>query len=253
MRNLWGPVELEVGESRHWQIGRRRLWLRREEERWLYATDMEGNGSVEAVVSEARKSPELPWRSIMGLGSAKPLLIPAMPDKPILLKAADPVQILPGGELSLVVAVPIFVRLEATEPLFDMETNSASRTWFGDPQSGESAYALEIADWMVGRTAQRGAAHVHVALRIKNDSQGVLSFQRLLLRGVHLSIFLDNETLLSNDVLVTFRSVIQYSQISFSDGSSLDSGGAQRLQPPREQVSNSLIRRSFLFFKGLAE
>ncbi len=253
MRKFWGPVTLEIGESKHWQVGRRRLWLRREAERWLYATDLAGVGSQEVLISGARKSPELPWRSIMGLGQESPVLLPALPDKPILLKASDPVQILPGGELSLVVAVPAFLRLEAGSPIFDLETDPASRTWFGDPQAGEAAYALEIADWMVGRLAQKGGAHVHVPLRIKNDSQGILSFQRLLVRVVHLSLFVEGETLFTNDVAVTFRSVNQYSQITFSGHSSLGEGSATLLQEPRQKVSDNLIRRSFLFFRALAE
>lgn len=253
MSDPWGTVALDVGEGRHWQLGHRRLWLQRESERWLWATDMEGGGGVEVAVSGASKPPELPWKSIIGLGKGGPVLLPAMPDKPILLKAADPVQILSGGELSLVVAVPVFVRLEAGAPIFDLESCSASRTWFGDPQAGESAYALEIADWMVGRTAQKGRAHVHVPLLIKNASQDILSFQRLLVRVVHLSLYGEQETLLTNDVAVTFSSVNQYSQISFSDRSSLDTGEARLLQEPREKVSKSLIRRSFHFFRALAE
>lgn len=250
---LWGAVDLEEGESHHWQIGKRRLWLRKERERWLYASDMEGSGSVEVVVSGARKGEGIPWRSIMGLHGEPPHLLPAMPDKPVLLKAPNPVQILPGGVLSLVVAVPVWIRLEAGAPIFDFGTVNASRTWFGDPQSGEAAYALEIADWMVGKTAQKGAAHVHVPLRIANESQGLLSFQRLLVRVVHLSLFEEGGTLFTNDVSVTFRSVTQYSHLNFSDRSSLDNGQGKLLQQPRQMVSDSLIRRSFLFFRGLAE
>lgn len=251
--SLWGRVDLSVGQSRHWQIGRRRLWLRREEERWLYASDMEGSGSVDAVVSEARKREEIPWKSIMGLAGDPPVLLPALPDRPVLLKAPNPVQILPGASLSLVVAVPVWLRLEAGTPIFDLSTDRASRTWFGDPQAGESAYALEIADWMVGETAQKGRAHVHVPLKITNESQSLLSFQRLLVRVVHLSLYEEVGTLFTNDVSVTFRSVSQYSHLNFSDRSSLDAGNGLLLQEPRQKVSDNLIRRSFLFFRGLAE
>jgi hypothetical protein len=242
-----------VEQTRHWQIGRRRLWLRRERERWLYASDLEGSGTVDAVVSEARKREEIPWKSIMGLAGELPLLLPALPDKPVLIKAPNPVQILPGGDLSLVVAVPTWVRLEAGTPIFDLGTDRASRTWFGDPQAGESAYALEIADWMVGTTAQKGRAHIHVPLRITNESQSLLSFQRLLLRVVHLTLYEEGGTLYTNDVSVTFRSVTQYSHLNFSNRSSLDSGNGRLLQEPRQKVADNLIRRSFLFFRGLAE
>ncbi|MFP4409772.1 MAG: hypothetical protein ACLFPW_14720, partial [Spirochaetaceae bacterium] len=85
------------------------------------------------------------------------------------------------------------------------------------------------------------------------ESLGILSFQRLLVRVIHLSLFVEGETLFTNDVAVTFRSVTQYSQISFSESSSLGNGAATILQEPRQKVSDSLIRRSFLFFRALAE
>lgn len=208
---------------------------------------------MDAVVSEARKGEEIPWKSIMGLREEGPLLLPALPDKPVLLKAPDPVQILPGGELSLVVAVPAWLRLEAGTAIFDLGTDKASRTWFGDPQAGEAAYALEIADWMVGTTAQKGRSHINVPLEITNESQSLLSFQRLLLRVVHLTLYEEAGTLYTNDVSVTFRSVTQYSHLNFSSRSSLDGGNGRLLQEPRQKVPDNLIRRSFLFFRGLAE
>ncbi|MFP4329756.1 MAG: hypothetical protein ACLFP6_03465 [Spirochaetaceae bacterium] len=253
MKGVWGPVELSVGETTHRQIRRLRLWIRREAERWLYASDLVDGAGVETVVSRARKASELPWQSILGVGRTEVRLEPALPDKPVLLKAQKPVQVLPDGVLSLVVAVPVWARLEAGVTIFEAESEPMLRTWFGDAQAGESAYAMEIEDWMVGSTPGKGAAHVHVPLKIRNESQSLLSFQRLLVRVVHLSIYGEDSILFTNDVSVTFRSVTQYSQISFSNKSSLDGGGGRLLQEPREKVSDNLIRRSFLFFRGLTE
>lgn len=253
MAEVWGPLNLSPGQTTHRHIRRLRLWVRREVGRSLFATDLVDGSGVEAVVSEARKSSEVPWQTIVGVDQKEISLSPALPDKPVLLKAPHPVQILPSGELSLVIAVPVWIKLEAGVTILDAETDPMLRTWFGDAQAGESAYALEIEDWMLASAAQRGAAHVHVPLRIRNDSQSLLSFQRLLVRVVHLSIFSEGSTLFTNDVSVTFRSVNQYSQISFSNTSSLDGGGGRLVQEPRERVSDNLIRRSFLFFRGLTE
>lgn len=256
MRNdgtIWGGVELSEGETRHWQVRRRLLWLRREKNRWLYATDLNGRRTVEALVSGARKPDELPWNSIVGLRPETTRLMPALPDQPVLLKSSDPVQILPGGRLRLLLAVPLWIQLSGGVSVFDLETDPLSRTWFGDTLTGEAAYALEIQDWMVRREMQTGGGHIQVPLQIANDSQELLSFQRLLVRVVHLSVYGAGELLFTNDVGVTFRSVNQYSQISFSSSSSLDPGGSVLLQDPRQRVSENLIRRSFLFFRNLTE
>ena len=250
---VWGALELREGESAHRQIRRRRLWFQREPERWLYATDLSGSESVEAVASGARKPDDLPWMSIVGVGESAPTLQPALPDKPILLKAPNPVQILPRGELRLVVTVPVWVVLDASTRILDLDTDPVSRTWFGDTVAGEVAYVLEIEDWMVGRTGRMGGGHAHVPLLIQNDSQSLLSFQRLLVRVVHLSLYRTSAILCTNDVSVTFKSISQYSQLNFSDRSSLAAEEAVLVQEPRQRVSDSLIRRSFLFFRGLTE
>ena len=252
-REIWGPVDMREDQTKHWHIGHRRIWLRKEAARWLFATDLKGATGVEVFASGARKSVDLPWQTVVGIEGRDPLLLPALPDQPVLLKSPNPVQVLPGAALSLLVAIPVWVTLEAGVVLFDMDTNPISRTWFGDTQAGETAYALEIADWMFGEVGEMGAGHIHVPLKIRNESQNLLSFQRLLVRVVHLSLFGKGEQLFTNDVVVTFRSVTQYSHIGFASASSLDPGGSRLLKEPRQRVSDNLIRRSFLFFRGLAE
>ena len=250
---LWGPLQVPERQVRHRQIRRRRLWIRNETDRWLYATDLDGSRTVEAISSEARKPDTLPWNSIIGISNESAKLLPALPDQPVLLKSSHPVQILPAARLKLVLAVPIWIQLSGTVTVFDLETDPLSRTWFGDPLAGESAYALSIEDWTVREEEQPGGGYVQVPLEIVNASQELLSFQRLLVRVVHLSLFGAGDLLFTNDVSVTFRSVNQYSQVSFSGSSSLEPGGSALLQEPRQSVSGNLIRRSFLFFRNLTE
>ncbi len=199
------------------------------------------------------------WNELHLPPSAVLTLEPATPDLPVVLRPLEPIALAPGAEISYRVQLPLWVRLVAvpstyrkvseTVALFDVPTTALKRTWFGSGESGEISYSWKF----LPRSKERYQRHLFtVPLTIRNSSQSVLWFERLLLRVVHLDLYRMNRQLETNQVTVSFKGSEQLSQVSFEPPASTEQRGATLLAERREPANQDIIRRSFLWLRDLA-
>ena len=140
-------------------------------------------------------------------------------------------------------------------PLTEVATEVLSKTWFGEPQSGELCYSLRSN--MRHRLSEVDLLD-HLAtcpVTIRNASDEPLDFQRFCLRVQHLSLFQGNRGLQTNGVEVIARGGgDRPTEVNFLADSLPGEELGECISAPRVEPAQSLLRRSFgklMSFGGL--
>lgn len=246
--SIWGVVSIEPGSDRSITIGDLDMRFVRHDHEWrvgLFGKTVTGGGLTEG------------WRSLPSLGNSLPHLVPATPDLPVVLKPDNPIALIPGATVKYEVTLPIWAKIVvsgkrgrevATDTLADLPSHLIKRTWFGTAETGEVAYG-----WRFSPESNRATRRDEftVPLTIKNRSDAILWFERLMLRVVHLDLYQADGGIVSNSVTVNFKGVEQYSQITWGDGRSLVRSGFNKISSCRESASNDILRKSFIWLRDL--
>ncbi|GEM_PF-3089116 len=185
-------------------------------------------------------------------------LLPAMPDRPLVLKPRVKRHILPGCKTKLLFFVPVWIQLytgsgDKSNLIFQFPSQVLSSTWFGEMQNGELCYALER-DLLESRPAVAMSPFSAVCtLNIENGSQFLLDFQRMAVHVEYLSLFTDGHSLYTNEVYVKFNGVDQISQIKYSSRAPKWSGNITKINTSRERPTKNILKKSFYFIKALTD
>ena len=191
---------------------------------------------------------------VRGNTSTQPSFVPAAPDLPILLVPASPVVVLPGIEYTASFSMPVWIQLVTVDGqnrkyrVADVPTKVLKKTWFGGNEAGEPAYRIEV-DLSEERTQL--SFECRVPFRVKNSSSAILNVERLLVRVIHLALFLMGSDLITNEVRFDFRGREQESRISFQKTTSIERTGALKVTAARTVVNNDIIKKSFLWIRDL--
>ena len=246
----WGTLALEPGLEQTVSLGETEIRLVAEDDR--YRVHVSGSAierTATAVVG---------WRDIFTKPGTSLSVEPASPDLPVVLKPREPIALGPGRTVHYEVLVPTWLRLlEVTTDarktprktvLLDLPTRVLKRTWFGTAESGEVAYGWGF-DSRSRESYQRH--HLVVPLEIRNQSQSVLWFERLLLRVVHLDLFRVHSRIETNAVTVTFKGSEQLSNINYQSTQDKQLQGAVLVGDRRTEANPDILRRSFLWLRDL--
>lgn len=248
---MWGTIALEDPDELSFTLSE--LDVRIVHKDGSYRVHLEGNPlKNQSGISTGWNEIHIPDSSVLSLQ-------PATPDLPIVLRPQEPIAVAPGAEISYRVQLPLWVRLIAVpqrnrrttvpDMLFDLPTQLLKRTWFGNGESGEIGYSWRF----LPRSTERYQRHLFsVPLTIRNSSQTVLWFERLLLRVIHLDLYRVNRQIETNRVTVSFKGSEQLSQVTFDPPGSIAAHGAKLLAERRETANQDIIRRSFLWLRDLA-
>jgi hypothetical protein len=176
-------------------------------------------------------------------------LVPRVPDRPVLVIPAIPVSVLPGESFRGAFVFPVWVQasIESTV-LFDVPSVQLKSTWIGTSDSGEPAYHLE-SSCLDDTTSDESQSCVPVL--IQNSSTAILSVERLLVRVIHLDLFVHEDQLSTNEVRFDFRGRDQESRISFQRSNDVLKNGASAISSARVVETNDIIRKSFYWIRDL--
>ncbi len=249
---LWDSHKIEVKKDYHWKIGSLDLWVRKADDEWLiaYAQVCEDLDSKKSIIAKPQKKPEdIGWnRFVIDDTSRIVQLVPVLQDRAIVVGSEIPVKILPGNKALFFMSVPIWVRVYVGENkkvmLTEIPTIVLSNTWFGDPMTGELGYTLKT-------TARRSMGELRISpqravcpVRVKNDTQSQLDFQRLSVHVEHLRVYRGSKRLWTNEVHIDFFGDDLPSRIDFSDKMPDFEEGCMLLSEERTPVDKSLLKKS---------
>lgn len=289
---LWGPITIEEDVCFVWKLDHVWFWIKKRQDEWFVLLDRnqqkaldttqiakqhpllvqagetssesddsdDSNGSIPPdpqVLAQPTETPAVEgWSRFVTLQQDELSILPALPDRPLVVKPFMRVSLLPGRWAQFFVAVPVWISLVArkvkNETVFEeFPSQLLSNTWFGDPLGGELCYALHT-PLLREEPAHTFPAHSIICpLIIKNASSETLQFQRLCIHVENLQIFLTEKGLVTNQINVVFRGEDSSSQIDVQKKPHKDALKPELVRDPREPMSKSVLRKTFDRFKEM--
>lgn len=255
-KGLWGDrPKPATGQTERMEIGPLTLWIKgMENEVWLAHT-----WTAEGDASRSEPPDETDWsRWAMHDDIQHLRILPALPDRPLVVKPEHPFTLLRRASARIYMRVPAWVRVEAVQvsgksvsALREIPTVQLSDTWWGDFQDGEMAYWLST----TGRrhiTPELFEPHlVMSAVQLDNLSGDDLRVEKLSLRVEHLSVYEKDGWLWAEEVRVDYHGEDEGSEIHMDDEPPAEAAGARELTPARTQTK-SLKMRTFARLKALS-
>lgn len=255
----WGPVRIEESETRRWRIGPRSLWLTRKPDEIAVAhcaSDDPLDRSLERGVPVEGDVPETADRLRFAVRSADRMLelVPALADRPAVVRPDAPLAIPAQEEVTLYVHSPVWLVLRlaragerAAHVLVEVPSWRPSDTWFGpNTLRGELAYALATtARFSLGDDA----GHPHRAttpIRVRNREDEPLQLERLKVPLPHLTLYASRTGLWTTSLTVDHEGDEERTTLALGSGVPSEAGPeATRLAPARDVVAGNLVVRAF--------
>ncbi len=271
-RKLWEAKEIEPDRIYRMDAGARRVFGCYSNGEWRIATSLERGRSRQAGWEEigslsgpGGEQAGYDWTRILSPAS-KPVIraVPAMPDKPLVIRPMNPIFLPEGKKGQLFVEIPLWIRItgggEGAGPgevlLIEVPTQELSKTWFGNFSAGELCYVSRTrasSENPPPGTDGPAAAHTNAVcpVRVENSTGSLLEVGRFLIRTEFLAVFEGKDRLLTSSVDLIYRDREEASQTIGTGAPEQLEGEGKLLTPPRAVPHNSIVRKSFSFLKDL--
>jgi hypothetical protein len=257
--SIWEPVEIPVGRCVSWRLGKLSVWVERYEKEWhvlpVYAE--EAGAVPEFIVrNKADKPVSSDWRHFLLREGSWVSPSPAMPDRPVILRPDRVLVLLPGEKAQFFVSLPVALRLSVgrtaggrKKRLCEHPIMPLANAWFGDPVSGELCYFAAARLYHEYDQVPRSPFHAVCPLKISNESERELQFDRICLHTEFLGVYRGPDRYWTNEVSVLFRGPEQVTQILPSKSAPFFEGAAKLVTEPRQAVENWYFKRTFDLLK----
>ena len=250
----WGEHSIDVGQVARWEIGPLLLQVRRLEKEWQIAStrneDNYSKSKWKLTLSNDALTGENPLnRYLFKRTTGKLVVKPALPDRAIIMRPASPLYIPAGQEASIYVSSPLWLRLQAGEPvatLEDIPIQRPSDTWFGHSKTeGQLCYA--------------GKTHARVSLDllpmqpfravtpivIRNKHQDVMVLDRLSLPVELLSLFSTVDGLLWTQPVTMVKEIDGYiAALEFGQLPNNEIKNTTLISDPRRKPDHHIITKT---------
>lgn len=253
---IWGHLSLSEAVPRRWRIGNCAFTARVVEDEWHFCFEDGLEDSVLATVEDSVTTPAtVSWIRFVTLGNDTVDLVPALPDRPVVIRPEAEITVLPGRWAQFYFEIPLWLRFVSHPPkkevvMLEHPTRALSNIWFGDPSAGELCYSLEASL----RRGTDGLAHspgtAVCTLVVRNSSDENLGFRRICVHAENLDLFASGGKLWTNEVQVAFKGAAPVSQVQISDQPPESLSGATLLTPRRAPYERRILRRSFDFLRN---
>ncbi len=251
--DLWQALPLAPGEHRLYTLPPRRVYVSRiPDECRVAVTDADGE-SANAQDRVDALPPDLTWTRFMVPSELTQVALrPVLPDRPLVIRPAEAVSIVPGHRTILFVSLPVWFRVElsgdSAAPVTLMETPSLtlSKSWFGVPDNGESCYALKTRarHSMADLTDTRNRAICF--LKLQNRSTEVLLIERFCLRTPTLRLYrASDDRLWCSDVTAVFTGRDAPVLVKAAAATPRHAAESVLLAPPRQPIAGSVRERTY--------
>lgn len=208
---FWTNHSFRDGQTARFKLGPLTAWIRHLKDEWQVCTEYdEDHDDRDAcdVTFDVDVPAEGDWQRWIGGVTRRLRLIPAMPDRPVIVRPAARFAISPGATGTFYVRIPVWIRLVAGEkeiPLAEIPSILLSNSWFGAPDSGDFCYSLRTTarrDLDAGDLQPfRARCAMHVANKSDSDE---LNIQRLCVHARSLAVYEHQGRLHTNSINVEY-------------------------------------------------
>ncbi|MBM4163359.1 MAG: DUF432 domain-containing protein [Lentisphaerae bacterium] len=261
LSEMWVPQTLEPGKIHAPRIGPLQLWLAHRGDELHLAAGLidETDARAEAAPAQPAEADVAAWRRwVCGSRPIQIALEPRLPPRPVIVRPAMPVTVLPGEEVAFFVSIPIRVAVlcvrDGGEPREVCEEPSVllSNSWFGPPIEGELCYAVKT-HARRHLDELRHDAHLAVCpVTIQNADSHSLTFERLCLRTQSLGIYAGTHHLWTNRGTLVYRGDDHPANITFETTPPPYDRARRLVAEPRKPHKQSRMMRAFGTFKSIS-
>jgi hypothetical protein len=257
---VWDRINISLKQCVAWRFPTRSIWVERMDNEWhVLSLAQEGwRGTVRREpVARAQKPESSLWRHYLHkeVGPVQPISI--LPDKPLVVRPDRALTLLPGQKALFFLEVPVWFRLCTTVPrrlrIFEEAIMVLSKTWFGDPITGELCYGLATRLHQGMDSVEPSAFLAICPLSIANDSDTDLQFEKICLHVENLSVFRGSRRLWTNKLNVVFRGPEQATQIEIDRRAPDFEKGLALFAEARQPAAGWNIRKTFGMLKSFTD
>lgn len=164
-------------------------------------------------------------------------LLPAFPDRSVVVKPDQPFRLVKGGKARVYIRVPVWCSVslpkDLKNPLTQLPSVILSNTWFGDFVSGELCYWISSS---ARREVDYGSFPPHLVIcpiQLRNSSDEELLVEKIRLQVGLLSIYGDEQSLWANETRITYEGSDTVSRVEATAGTPAEASAAKLLSAPR--------------------
>jgi hypothetical protein len=242
--------QILTGKTEHFDIGCIRLSATRKIEGWHLLTS--DNCPDDDVFLTSESSVDDYFQT----GKSNSLIIvPAMPAKPLVFKGSG-LYVLPKQKMTIFLKIPLafqiyFSKVQPENLLKEITYKRLSDTWFGEPDSGEPAFALGSEFYLTMDEIQITDLEAICPVIIENNSATILNLQRLLIRDENVTLYKNDEKIVTSVVHVEFKGNDVASSVDYRYSKELNGEKQEILAKPRNSSGKNLLNMNFHFIRNI--
>jgi hypothetical protein len=183
------------------------------------------------------------------------IIVPAMPAKPLVFKGSG-LFVLPGQKITIFLKIPLafqvyFSKIQPENLLKEITYKRLSDTWFGEPDSGEPAFALGSEFYLNIDEIKITDLEAICPVIIENNSATILNLQRLLIRDENVTLYKNNEKIVTSVVHVEFKGDDIASSVDYRYSKEYNGEKQEVLAKPRNNSGKGLLHMNFHFIRNI--
>jgi hypothetical protein len=188
-------------------------------------------------------------------GKSNSLIIaPALPAKPLVFKGSG-LNVLPDHKITIFLKIPLafqiyFSKIQPENLLREIAYKRLSNTWFGEPDSGEAAFALGSEYFLDINEIVISDLEAICPVTIQNSSNSILNVQRLIIRTENLTLYKNEDKIITSLVFVEYKGNDVSGAVDYRYSKIYDGEKQEILAKPRNS-SGSVLNINFHFIKNI--
>lgn len=259
LKNMWGNYSIEKDKTHHWKLGDTDIWVRKIDKEWLIASKTRSeNENQDLSTVDSGHHEGLEWFSIVTDKSMSLTVLPALPDRPVVVKPKSVFNLLPNMSIQLYIHIPLWIQFyqashKSETLLYELPGIGLSSTWFGNTDNGVLSYTNPKE---VFTRLDTDSLHPYEAIcpvKITNKDTTMLNFQRLLINVELLSLYSHKQMIYTGEIKVIFKGENVVADIQYVSSAPSFIENARHLSKPRNTERKNVLRKSFHFIKSLTD
>lgn len=182
-------------------------------------------------------------------------VLPALPDRPVVVKPENKFILLKNSEAKIYVRVPLWIRIElghkSFQKLIEIPTVILSNTWFGNFFEGELCYWISSGAKREFSIDEDKSYSAICPIKLVNKADEDLSVEKIGLRVINLNLYLDRNQIWSEQTKVIFTGSLEESEIELSGKAPQEAIKPQLIMKARQEHKNSFSAKTFSSLKDL--
>jgi len=178
-----------------------------------------------------------------------------MPAKPLVFKGAG-LYVLPEQKITIFLKIPLafqiyFSKVQPENLLKEIIYKRLSDTWFGEPDSGEPAFALGNEFFHQMDEIKITDLEAICPVIIENNSTTILNLQRVIIRDENVTLYKNEDKIVTSTVHVEYKGNDIASSVDYRYSKEYNGEKQEILAKPRNNSGKGLMNINFHFIRNI--